>query len=174
MGMANYDQEYYHDERSGNSFMMLPAGLVVGAALGPLYFSNPRFFVDVKDWLHETILSFIPDYPEYVTYVMIGLLLVALFLLRGVLRKYWMLAGLALGIALWIPMGAHGTFYVPQVKTYFPNAEPELTLIVARNPQFSAARNWAVETFPIPPEAVPSLSDALAAEQAAEGAEASN
>lgn len=172
--MANYDQEYYDDERSGNSFKMLPAGMVVGTAIGPLYFSNPRFFVDAKDWLHELILSFIPDNPDYVNYVMIGLLLVALFLLRGMLRKYWLLAGLALGIALWIPLGAHATFYVPEVKTFFPNAEPELTRIVAKNPQFTAARNWAVETFPIPPEAVPSLSDALAAEQAAEGAESTN
>lgn len=172
--MTNYDQEYYYERRHGNSIVMFPAGLVVGFALGPLYFSNPRIFADAKDWLHETILSFIPDYPDYVTYVMIGLLLVALFLLRGLLRKYWLLAGLALGIALWIPMGAHATFYVPQVKTYFPSAEPELTRIVARNPQFTAARNWAVETVPIPPEAVPSLSDALAAEQAAEGAESTN
>lgn len=170
--MADYDYDHYYERRRGNSILMLPAGLIVGVAIGPLFFSNPQVFMQARDWLHETILSFIPDYPEYVTYVMIGLLVVVLFLLRGVLRKYWMLAGLVLGVALWIPFGAHAIYYVPQAKTYFPNAEPELTLIVARNKQFTATRNWAVKTIPIPPEAVPSLSDALPAEEAAEGTEA--
>lgn len=169
--MGNYDQDYYYERRRGNSFMMLPAGLVVGFAIGPLYYSNPQIFMQARDWLHETILTFIPDHPEYVNYVMIGLLVAGLFLLRGLLRKYWILLGLALGVGLWIPLGAHAVFYMPQVKTYFPQAEPELTLIVARNKQFTAARNWAVKTIPIPPEAVPSLSDALAAEKAAEGTE---
>lgn len=169
--MADYDYDYYYERRRGNSILMLPAGLVVGSAIAPLLYSNPGIFAQARDWLHETILSFMPDNPEYVNYVMIGLLVLALFLLRGMLRKYWMLAGLALGIALWIPFGAHAVYYVPQVKTYFPNAEPELTLIVAKNEHFTAARNWAVETLPIPPEAVPSLSDALAAEQATEGTE---
>ena len=169
--MTDYDYDYYYERRRGNSILMLPFGLVVGAAIGPLLFSNPRFFANTRDWLHETILSFIPDNPEYVNYIMIGLLVVALFLFRGVLRKYWLLAGLLLGVALWIPFGAHAVYYAPQVKTYFPNAEPELTLIVAKNQSFTAVRNWAVETVPLPPEAVPSLSDALAAKEAAEGAE---
>lgn len=169
--MTDYDYDHYYERRRGNSIVMLPAGLVVGAAIGPLFFSNPRIFVQASDWLHETILAFIPDNPDYVNYVMIGLLVLALFLLRGILRKYWMLAGLLLGVALWIPFGAHAIYYFPQVKAYFPNAEPELTLIVAKNQQFTAARNWAVETIPIPPEAVPSLSDALAADEAAEGSE---
>jgi hypothetical protein len=173
--MSNYDHDYYYeDRRNSNSFIMLPAGLIVGFALGPLYFSHPHIFVQGKDWLQEMILSFIPDYPEYVTYIMIGLLVLVLFLLRGILRKYWMLAGLALGVALWIPFGAHAMHFIPQVKTYFPQAEPELTLIVAGNEQFTAARNWAVKTIPLPPEAVPSLSDALAAEKAAETAETPN
>ncbi len=168
----DYDQEYYYEKRRGNSVLMLPAGLIVGFAIGPLYFSNPKVFVQAKDWLYETILSFVPDNPEYVNYAMIGLLVVVVFLLRGLLRKYWMLTGLILGVALWIPLGAHAVFYIPQIKTYFPKAEPELTLIVAKNKQFTVARNWAVKTIPIPPEAVPSLSDALAAEQAPMGTEA--
>lgn len=168
--MVEYDYDRYYERRRGNSILMLPAGLVVGVALGPLYFSNPRVFYDARDWLYETVLSIIPDYPEYVNHVMIAVLVVALFLLRKVLRKYWLLAGLALGVALWIPFGAHAAYFVPQVKTYFPNAEPELTLIVAKNQYFTTARNEAVELMPLPPEAVPSLSDALAAEKAAEGA----
>jgi hypothetical protein len=170
--MTDYDYDYYYERRRGNSILMLPFGLLVGAAIGPLFFSNPRVFAKARDWLHETILSFIPDNPEYVNYIMIGLLVVVLFLFRGVLRKYWLLAGLILGVTLWIPFGAHAIYYVPQVKTYFPNSEPELTLIVAKNHRFTAVRNWAVETIPIPPEAVPSLSDALTAERAVEGNEA--
>ncbi len=169
--MTEYDYDYYYEKRRGNSILMLPAGLLVGFAVGPLFYSNPGIVFQVRDWLRETILSFIPDHPEYVNYAIIGLVVLAVILLRGLLRKYWLLLGLALGVAMWIPLGAHATYYVPQVKEYFPKAEPELTLIVAKNENFTAVRNWAVETIPIPPEAVPSLSDALASEEAAEGTE---
>jgi tripartite ATP-independent transporter DctM subunit len=85
---------------------------------------------------------------------------------RRLVLKLWLWAGLALGVALWIPFGAHAMFYAPQIKGMFPKAEAQLTLIVAKNPQFTAARKLALENLPIPPEAVPSLADALAADQA--------
>lgn len=172
--MANYDYEYYEEEPvNQNRFIMLPAGMIVGFALGPLYFSHPDVFSRAWGWLHDTILTYMPDNPDYVTYVMIGLVVVAAILLRGILRKFWMLSGLALGIALWIPMGAHAVYYMPPVKTFFPQAEPNLTLIVAKNQQFTTARNWAVETFPLAPQDIPSLADALAAATPAAGTETS-
>lgn len=107
-----------------------------------------------------------PEYEQYSNYVMIGLVVVVAIILRRLLRKFSLLTGLVLGAALWIPFGAHALFYAPQVGDFFPKLEGGLTQIVAKNKQFTMARNWAVDTVPIPPEAVPSLTDTLAASEA--------
>ena len=165
--MADYNQDYYYEtRRRRNPFWLLPVGLIAGVALGPLIYSNPHAIYDLRSRLQAAIVSVLPAYEQYVSVIMILILLIALIVFRRLVMKLWLWAGLALGIALWIPFGAHAMFYAPQIKDMFPKAEAQLTLIVAKNPQFTAARNLALENLPIPPEAIPSLADALAADQA--------
>lgn len=166
--MSNYDHDYYYEDvRRGSSFLMFPVGLIIGAALAPFYFSNPGMFTGFWASGQALFIEKLPDYAEYANYAMIGVVVVVAFLLRRLLRKFWLLTGVVLGAALWIPFGAHALHYAPQVGEFFPKLEAGLTTVVAKNDQFTLARNWAVDTVPIPADAVPSLSDAKAAEMAA-------
>ncbi len=166
--MSNTEHDYYYeDERGAASFLLFPAGLIVGAAVAPLYFSNPGMFAGLWANGQAFIVEKFPDYEQYANYVMIGIAVFVAILLRRVFLKFWILIGLFLGAALWIPFGAHAVHYAPPVGEFFPKLESGLTTIVAKNAQFTKARNWAVDMVPIPAEAVPSLTDALVADTVA-------
>ncbi len=124
-------------------------GVILGLAVAAWLIANPGVLSQIGAFYDQLKASVPAEYAQYTGYATVAVVLLLIFLMRGLLVNNAVFYGLVIGAALWVPFGNHIMAAVPQTEDYMPGLRPGLNEMIGGYPQLTKVQEWAELAVPV-------------------------